>query len=113
MMAIPFRDQVYALHEAGEHYNIAFPQRHVETFAEQSDIPYYDLLPPLRQYARDCQAVLYTPSDSHFNELGHRVTGELITLFLAREFGLASISSDAIEDRCLTHRQLISDIGVK
>ncbi|HXV41561.1 MAG TPA: SGNH/GDSL hydrolase family protein [Anaerolineae bacterium] len=89
IMAIPFRGQVYALPEAGAGYDIALPQRHLEQYAKREDIPYYDLLPPLRSYVVACREAIYVENDIHFNTQGHRIVGQLISKFLADRFKLS------------------------
>jgi lysophospholipase L1-like esterase len=89
IMAIPFRGQVYALPEAGPGYDIALPQRHLEQYAKRENIPYYDLLPPLRSYVAACREAIYVENDIHFNTQGHRIVGELISRFLAGRFKLS------------------------
>jgi lysophospholipase L1-like esterase len=86
VVAIPFRGQVYALHETGPGYDIALPQRHLEQYAKREDIPYYDLLSPLRRYVVGCREAIYIENDIHFNTQGHRVVGELLSRFLADRF---------------------------
>lgn len=86
IITIPFREQVYALQEAGDGYDIALPQKYIEQFAKRKNILYYDLLPPLRSYVMACQEIIYVPDDPHFNTRGHYIVGELISGFLARTF---------------------------
>jgi lysophospholipase L1-like esterase len=97
IIAIPFRGQVYALHETGPGYDIALPQRHLEQYAKQEDIPYYDLLPPLRRYVIGCGELIYVENDIHFNTHGHRIVGELLSSFLADRFKLSLEEQSGIE----------------
>lgn len=108
VIAIPFREQVYALHETGDDYDVGLPQRYIEQFAKDANVPYYDLLRPLRRYIVACEEMIYVPSDPHFNTRGHRIVGELISRFLAHT--LASSSEEEEDLRCSNGR-LMSNLS--
>lgn len=77
--AVPFREQVYAAVPSGKNYDIRFPQKYLEEYAEVNGIPYLDLLPVLR--AAGSTEELYYYRDMHFNNRGHYVAGEAIAEF--------------------------------
>jgi len=75
--AMPFREQVYAASEHDYNYDINLPQAYVAQFASAHDIPYLDLLPPLREYVKHGESI-YVDGDPHLNDAGHRIAGELV-----------------------------------
>ncbi len=79
--------QVYLKNPIGAGYNIIYPQKYVEDYAKSENIPYLDLLPGLREYAKNHpQEKLYNEADLHFNDNGHRVAGNLVSDFLKNNF---------------------------
>jgi len=78
VVSIPYREQVYVEKMAGIDYDLELPQRYVETYAKENDVPYLDLLPLLREYVRDKHMDIYISGDPHFNTRGHRIIGESI-----------------------------------
>jgi SGNH hydrolase-like domain, acetyltransferase AlgX len=87
VVAIPFRDQVYAERAAGAHFDTGFPQAYVKVHCAERGIPFLDLLPPLRQRAIETRDPLYLREDIHFNDSGHALAGSLM-----REWFLASLA---------------------
>jgi len=87
IVSIPFSYQVYLENPVGPGYNVAYPQKYVQDYAESKRIPYLDLMPALREYAKNNPAEkLYNEADLHFNDNGHRVSGNLISDFLKNHF---------------------------
>jgi lysophospholipase L1-like esterase len=83
IVALPYREQVYAQDATGEGFDIGLPQRHLAAFAAEKGVPYLDVLGALREFARDpANPNLYLRSDPHFTASGHRVVGELIANWL-------------------------------
>tara|TARA_B100000287_G_scaffold157484_1_gene148575 strand:+ start:3675 stop:5012 length:1338 start_codon:yes stop_codon:yes gene_type:complete len=84
--SIPFANQVYSEDKIGIDYNIDFPQKYIENFSNENYIPYYDLLDPLRLKIKLTRESLYLDNDPHFNEVGHKFTGELLYDFFNKNF---------------------------
>jgi len=87
LVTIPTKEQVYAESPAGIDpngvaYDITFPQRYVETWAEENRVPYLDLLPTLRQRGLE-DGVCLCPggSEVHLNNVGHEIAGRRILEF--------------------------------
>jgi lysophospholipase L1-like esterase len=76
--AIPTRDQVYSERDSGVDFDVALPQAYLRTFARARRIPFLDLLPPLRDFARSRNRRLYVERDLHFNDAGHEVSGRAL-----------------------------------
>lgn len=57
-------------------WNYAQPDQALGQLFAQQDIPYLDLLPPLRAYDATGGPDLYFEEDGHFNQAGHRLTAE-------------------------------------
>ena len=75
---IPTRQQVHARHTSGPSYDTAFPQSWIQVFAREHGIPFLDLLPPLREHARGDGRRLYLAGDTHPNNSGHELVGQLM-----------------------------------
>lgn len=83
IVAIPFYEQVYFKNSIGKNYNINFPQKYIEDYANSQNIRYLDLLPKLREYiVNNPQEQLYNEDNLHFNNNGHKITGDLVSEFL-------------------------------
>lgn len=78
IVAIPYEEQVYVDIKRGPNYDLNLPQLYVEKYARDHNVPYLDLLPQLREYVRRERAAIYVEGDIHFNNLGHKVVGDLI-----------------------------------
>jgi hypothetical protein len=76
VVSIPSKEQVYARELAGEGYDVRYPQKFVEDYANRHGVPYYDLLPFLRSTVRESGMHPYMKNDPHFNNDGHRVVGK-------------------------------------
>ena len=83
--AIPTAEQVYAAEMKGPGYDLSSPQRFVEAHAATAGIPFLDLLPPLRAYARTSGHRPYLRRDTHLNNLGHGFVGKAIAEWLLKE----------------------------
>lgn len=75
VVAIPYREQVYADAPSGPGYDTAYPQAWIGAWAEAAGIPFLDLLPRLREHALRTDEDLYVEDDIHWNERGHALTG--------------------------------------
>ena len=78
VVALPTRDQVYSRRMSGEHYDIDLPQAYVRLFARERNIPFLDLLPPLRAYVAETNENLFVRGDTHLNNKGHLLVGEYL-----------------------------------
>lgn len=85
--SIPYAKQVFVSEPEGADYNIHLPQDFVREFASHRNIPYLDLLPVLREYARSGNPNPYIVGDAHFNDIGHRVVGEHLAAWFLAEPG--------------------------
>ncbi len=81
IVSIPFEEQVYAPQLVYENYDFHLPQKYVEDFACENNVPYLDLLPFLRSYAVVHKDSIFLKNDVHFNQEGHRIAGEKIAEF--------------------------------
>lgn len=78
VVAIPYKEQVFARETTGRGYDVGLPQAWLQVFAAERGIPFLDLLPALREEAHARNARLYLPNDIHFDNEGHRILGELV-----------------------------------
>ncbi len=58
-------------------YDFDLPQRRLQEFAKKAGIEVLDLLPELRA-AHDPDSHLYIPNDTHWNERGNHLAGQLL-----------------------------------
>lgn len=65
------------LGETGARYDFDLPQRRLRAFAAAHDVPLLDPLSRLQTEHR-ADARLYIPNDTHWNERGNRIVGELL-----------------------------------
>jgi len=75
---LPTREQVYSRRISGEHYDIGLPQAYVQLFARERNIPFLDLLPPLRAHVAQSNENLYVSGDTHLNNNGHHLVGQYL-----------------------------------
>ena len=87
IVAIPSIDQVEWSAPENDRIDVRYPQMHVEEYAAMHGVPYLDLLPLLRAHVDATSATLYYPSDGHFNDAGHRLTGALLADFFEQAAG--------------------------
>ncbi len=78
VVALPTRDQVYSRRISGDHYDIDLPQAYVRLFARERNIPFLDLLPPLRAYVAETNKNLFVRGDTHLNNNGHLLVGRYL-----------------------------------
>lgn len=76
--AIPHPRQVYVNEITGPGYDLRRPQIFLQEFAADRDIPYLDLMPEIRRFAREENPDVYLYHDVHFNDVGHYLVGELV-----------------------------------
>ena len=81
VVSIPSTYQVYSRAWSGLDFDIAYPQIYVQTYCNEHDVPYLDLLPLLREHVLKTNDLLYVRTETHFNDRGHAVAGEAITDF--------------------------------
>jgi len=87
LVAIPTKEQVYAVAPSGVDpngvvYDITLPQRFVRAWAEESGVPYLDLLSTLRRRGLEDGACLYPSGpEVHLNNDGHGIAGRRILDF--------------------------------
>ncbi len=83
IVTLPFKNQVYATAESGQDYDINFPQKYIENYSIENQIPYLDLLPYFRDYVKNNNYKnIYSKDNEHLNDLGHFLSGNIITDFL-------------------------------
>ena len=78
VVALPTRDQVYSGRMSGDHYDIDLPQAYARLFAREANIPFLDLLPPLRAYVAETNKNLFVRGDTHLNNKGHLLVGRYL-----------------------------------
>lgn len=87
VVALPFEEQVYAdaptgIDPNGIAYDISLPQRHMEVWARDDEVPFLDLLPILRTHVMQEGLCLYPVGlDLHLNTLGHSIAARAIVEF--------------------------------
>jgi hypothetical protein len=79
-----------ALSLSGDDYDFDLPQRRLNRFARSHGIATLDLLPSFRSMQEEGSS-LYIPNDTHWNEPGNRLAGELIARHIRQRF----LSGDA------------------
>lgn len=85
VVALPFREQVYAVAESGRDFDVQLPQAWLRVFARERGIPYLDLWPELRRWALATGRDIYLPDDIHFDGRGHELAGILVRDWFERE----------------------------
>ncbi len=85
VVAIPYRDQVYASAPSGPGWDTAYPQAWVQRWADEQGVPYLDLLPRLRAHALRSDEDVYLEDDIHWNERGHALVGEWLREWFSAE----------------------------
>ena len=74
--------------------DLYYPERRLHEFGDNHGIPVFNLAPTMAAQAEERQVFFHAFHDSlgvgHWNEEGHRVAGELIAGWLAREFPAGS-----------------------
>lgn len=83
--AIPSIQQVLSPEKFGDDFHLDLPQRYLAEFTATNAIPFLDLLPGLALFAREPGEDVYYLGDGHFNNLGHRVVGNLLASFFAKQ----------------------------
>jgi hypothetical protein len=66
-------------------FDVDLPQRRLRVFAAQHDLALIDLLPSLRA-AHTPSAPLYVPNNTHWNERGNALVGQLLADHIAQRF---------------------------
>ena len=69
--------------DEAERFDRDMPTRRLRAFLEAEEIPYLDLLEPLRE--AEAGGLTYWPRDTHWNERGNRVAADEITRWLEKE----------------------------
>lgn len=82
---LPYQEQVYVKEIQGSGYNVERPQCYLQDYAMDNDIPYLDLLPPLRDNVRINSKKIYVTGDPHFNTSGHEIVGNLIAQWFLQQ----------------------------
>jgi lysophospholipase L1-like esterase len=85
IVAIPYREQVYAATETGTFFDIELPQAYVRVFARKKNIPFLDLLHKLRPHVLATHERLYLEGDIHFNTKGHLLVARLVREWFINE----------------------------
>ena len=83
--AIPTSEQVYAVKMTGPGYDLSLPQRFVAAHAAAHGIPFLDLLPALRDFARASGWRPYLRRDTHLNNRGHALVGLTLARWLREQ----------------------------
>lgn len=76
VVTIPYREQVLSREWSGRGFDVSYPQVWVQVWAGERGVPYFDLLPRLREHALTTNEDLYLEDDIHWNERGHALVGE-------------------------------------
>jgi hypothetical protein len=82
VMAIPAAPQLIPPGE-GQSWYCDRPNQELDSFLDESGIPYLDLLAPFRQHVQDGGEALYYQTDFHLNTAGHHLAGQLLGEFLS------------------------------
>lgn len=82
---VPYKEQIYPEKEIGENYNLNFPQKHIEDYAREKDLPYIDLLPTLREYYRKHKTPLHFLNDTHYGNTGNYLMGDTLAIFFKND----------------------------
>jgi hypothetical protein len=82
---LPYQEQVYVKEMQGSGYNVERPQCYLQDYAIDNDIPYLDLLPPLRDNVRINSKKIYVTGDPHFNTSGHKIVGNLLAQWFLQQ----------------------------
>jgi len=85
VITIPYVNQVYSDEITTADYDFNLPQKYVSDSLKGSSAYYYDLLPPLRNYARNNRNEIYLPGDGHFNDEGHKLVAEILFNYFQNE----------------------------
>lgn len=96
VVALPFERQVYIQAGSGPDWRLDQPQLPVEAWCAAQEVPYLDLLPPLRKEARAQPAPLYFKQEQHLTPTGHLAVGKRIGAWLNEMQMPASPPSDSI-----------------
>jgi lysophospholipase L1-like esterase len=85
VVALPYREQVYATAESGRGYDVQLPQAWLRVYARERGIPYLDLWPEFRRWALATGRDVYLANDIHFDGRGHELAGILVRDWFERE----------------------------
>ena len=83
---LPYQEQVYVKEVQSSGYNVERPQCYLQECAIDNEIPYLDLLPPLRDIVRINSQKIYVTGDPHFNTTGHEIVGKLLAQWFCGRF---------------------------
>jgi lysophospholipase L1-like esterase len=78
VVVVPTFEQVHARRWQGRDFDLALPQAWVSDWARARQVPYLDLLPPMREHLARTGERLYLRRDVHWNARGHAFAGEAI-----------------------------------
>ncbi|MBN2369863.1 MAG: SGNH/GDSL hydrolase family protein [Vicinamibacteria bacterium] len=81
LVALPTREQTYAIRRYGADYDIGLPQAFLATHAAERGIPYLDLLPIFREHVACANKRLYVRWETHLNNSGHALAGHAMIDF--------------------------------
>lgn len=81
VLAIPAAPQLIIPPE-GKNWYCTRPNEELNTFLDESEIAYLDLLDDFRQYTLDGGGPLYYQTDFHLNADGHQMAGQLLGEYL-------------------------------
>lgn len=82
---IPNRDQIEGEPEAGEDFDLGYPQRLFEPYLESRGIPSLDPMPQMREATREGKRSLFVKNEGHYNPRGHKIVGDLLAEFFHRQ----------------------------
>lgn len=96
LVIIPTAEQVYEfLRPQGDGLEWEYPNKRLAEYFKKEGVPFLDLLPELRQFARqgwkpnlDAREDLYWPEDGHLNVKGNRLMGLLVAQWLLQNSSL-------------------------
>lgn len=78
VVVVPTFEQVHASRWQGRDFDLSLPQAWVSDWARERQVPYLDLLPPMREHLARTGERLYLRRDVHWNARGHAFAGEAI-----------------------------------
>ena len=81
IVSIPCKEQVHALTPEGADYDIRRPQKFIRDFCAAGAIPYYDLMPVLRDAYHRLHQRVYLNNDPHFTNYGYALAGRTMVKF--------------------------------
>lgn len=92
-------DEVVAQHPQmrGRDWDLDAPQRHVETWCSEHDVPCVELTPAFRAMAARGGEALHFHHDGHWSSAGHQLAADVLTEFF-KQRGLVPLRQEGVRD---------------